>query len=71
MRAGFQEDDHNNLTFLVLPDGRIMIFYSEHTTSPFFYYRVTARPDDLATFGPEKTIDTTGFGNTTYPSPFC
>lgn len=70
VRAGFQEDDHNNPTFLALPDGRVMIFYSEHSSSPYFYYRVTTQPDDLATLGPEKIIDTTGYGNTTYPSPF-
>lgn len=70
VRAGFQPDDHNNPTFLVLPDGRVMIFYSEHTTSPYFYYRVTALPDDLTAFGPEKIIDTAGYGDTTYPSPF-
>lgn len=26
VRAGFQQDDHNNPTFLALPDGRVMIF---------------------------------------------
>lgn len=70
VRAGFQQDDHNNPTFLALPDGRVMIFYSEHSTTPYIYYRVTTQPDDLETLGPEKIIDTTGYGNTTYPSPF-
>ena len=31
IRSYFQPDDHNNPTFLVLPDERIMIFYSRHT----------------------------------------
>lgn len=30
IRSYFQPDDHNNPTFLVLPDERIMIFYSRH-----------------------------------------
>lgn len=33
IRSYFQPDDHNNPTFLVLPDERIMIFYSRHTVS--------------------------------------
>ncbi|WP_127490705.1 BNR repeat-containing protein [Paenibacillus glycanilyticus] len=70
VRAGFQADDHNNPTFLILPDGRIMIFYSEHSTTPYFYYRITSTPDDIKTLGSEKTIDTKGYGNTTYPSAF-
>src|SRR5690606_1384393 len=34
IRSWFQPDDHNNPTFLVLPDERIMIFYSRHTDEP-------------------------------------
>ncbi len=36
IRSYFQPDDHNNPTFLVLPDERIMIFYSRHTDEPLF-----------------------------------
>ena len=39
IRSYFQPDDHNNPTFLVLPDERVMIFYSRHTDEPCFYYR--------------------------------
>lgn len=38
IRSYFQPDDHNNPTFLVLPDERIMIFYSRHTDEACFYY---------------------------------
>ena len=31
VRSYFQPDDHNNPTFLVLPDERILIIYSRHT----------------------------------------
>lgn len=68
VRSWFQPDDHNNPTFLVLPDQRVMIFYSRHTDEPCFYYRVSTRPGDITSLGEEKIIKTKN--NTTYPSPF-
>ena len=68
VRSWFQPDDHNNPTFLVLPDERVMIFYSRHTDEPCFYYRISRRPGDITTLGEDKKILTKG--NTTYPSPF-
>ena len=68
IRSYFQPDDHNNPTFLVLPDERVMVFYSRHTDEPCFYYRITRLPGDLTTLGKEQVIATEN--NTTYPSPF-
>ena len=68
IRSYFQPDDHNNPTFLVLPDERVMIFYSRHTDEPCFYYRISQVPGDITTLGEEKKILTKD--NTTYPSPF-
>lgn len=68
IRSYFQPDDHNNPTFLVLPDDRVMIFYSRHTDEACFYYRVTQTPGDITTLGDEMKIATSH--NTTYPSPF-
>lgn len=68
IRSNFQPDDHNNPTFLELPDHRIMVFYSRHTDEACFYYRVTKLPYDLTTLGEEKYLATAN--NTTYPSPF-
>lgn len=68
IRSHFQKDDHNNPTFLVLPDERIMIFYSKHTSEPCFYYRISLRPGDITVLGEEKILKTEN--NTTYPSPF-
>ena len=68
VRSYFQPDDHNNPTFLVLPDERILIIYSRHTDEPAFYYRVSKRPGDISVLGEEKRIVTNH--NTTYPSPF-
>lgn len=68
IRSYFQPDDHNNPTFLVLPDERIMIFYSRHTDEACFYYRISQIPGDITMLGEEKVIKTRN--NTTYPSPF-
>ena len=68
IRSYFQPDDHNNPTFVVLPDERVMIFYSRHTDEPCFYYRVSQKPGDITTLGEEKVLKTAN--NTTYPSPF-
>lgn len=68
IRSYFQPDDHNNPTFLVLPDDRVMLFYSRHTDEACFYYRVSQQPGDITTLGPEVRLATSH--NTTYPSPF-
>lgn len=68
VRSYFQPDDHNNPTFLVLPDKRVLIIYSRHTDEPAFYYRISQKPGDITTLGAEHKIVTKN--NTTYPSPF-
>jgi len=68
VRSVFQPDDHNNPTFLTLPDKRIMIFYTRHTDEAKFYYRISKKPGDITSLGDEKVISVAN--NTTYPSPF-
>lgn len=68
VRSYFQPDDHDNPTFLALPDRRIMVIYSRHTDERCFYYRISTLPADITTLGPEHVIPTEN--NTTYPSPF-
>jgi hypothetical protein len=68
VRSFFQPDDHNNPTFLVLPDGRVMIFYTRHTDEPCIWYRISQKPGDITALGEEKRLATKN--NTTYPSPF-
>ena len=58
IRSYFQPDDHDNPTFLVLPDERVMIFYSRHTDEPFFYYRISQKPGDITTLGNEIRLAT-------------
>lgn len=68
IRSYFQPDDHDNPSFLILPDERVMIFYSRHTDEACFYYRISRKPGDIITLGDEKKLVTPN--NTTYPSPF-
>lgn len=68
IRPAFQPDDHDNPTFLVLPDERVMIFYTRHTDEAKIWYRVSVRPGDISQLGEEKSIAVRN--NTTYPSPF-
>ncbi len=68
IRTNIQPDDHNNPTFVMIPDGRIVVFYSRHTDEACFWYRVSKEPGDITTFGEEKCLETSA--NTTYPSPF-
>ena len=68
IRSYFQPDDHNNPTFLVLPDERVMIFYTRHTDEPRIWYRISKRKGDITSLGEERYIETRQ--NTTYPSPF-
>ncbi|MCR4613849.1 MAG: BNR-4 repeat-containing protein [Bacteroidaceae bacterium] len=68
VRSYFQPDDHNNPTFLVLPDERVLVIYSRHTDEAAFYYRISRNPGDITDLGEEKRLATNH--NTTYPSPF-
>ncbi len=68
IRSYFQPDDHNNPTFVVLPDERVMIFYTRHTDEPCIWYRISTKPGDITSLGDEKRLATAN--NTTYPSPF-
>ena len=68
VRSCFQPDDHNNPTFLVLPDERVMIFYTRHTDEACIWYRISKKPGDITALGDEKRLATAN--NTTYPSPF-
>ncbi len=68
VRSWFQPDDHDNPSFLVLPDERVMIFYSRHTDEKCFYYRISQRKGDITSLGEEKRLETDH--NTTYPNPF-
>ena len=68
IRSCFQPDDHDNPTFIVLPDERVMIFYTRHTDEAQIWYRISTKPGVITSLGSEKYLTTAN--NTTYPSPF-
>jgi hypothetical protein len=70
LHANFEEDDHDNTSFLKLPDGRYTVFYAGHSNNNLpVRYHVSA-PGDPTSWGSATTI--ANVGNTwgaTYPSP--
>ena len=63
-------DDHNNPSLHVLPDGRLMVFYSRASRKRMSY-RVSRRPEDIRSWGRERTLrtNTSGPKGYTYPNP--
>lgn len=47
-----QVDDHNVPTFLFLPDGKILTFYTEHNGD--FFIRKSTNPEDISAWGEEQ-----------------
>jgi protocatechuate 3,4-dioxygenase beta subunit len=70
LHAGFQRDDHAAPGLEVLPSGQIAVFYAKHTGSAM-YYRISTRPEDITSFGPEHTVgvNTAGAAGYTYANP--
>ncbi|MEY4489440.1 MAG: hypothetical protein RIQ79_1948, partial [Verrucomicrobiota bacterium] len=52
-----QQDDHNNPSITVLPDGRLLALYSKHVAGAVFYQRTStvAQPATSADWGAEIT----------------
>lgn len=50
-----QQDDHNNPSITVLPDGRLMLLYAKHIGGPQFYQRTSlvTLPSFIGDWGPE------------------
>ncbi len=72
----FEQDDHDNPAFLVLPDHRYLAVYSKHSVERKFYSRLSEPGDPLA-WGPASTFESPGedrpaFGgnNVTYSNLF-
>ena len=63
-------DDHAAPTILLMPRGRLMVFYSSHAGKAI-RYRVTTRPEDVTSIGRERRVPRAAqdkYG-ATYPSP--
>ena len=63
-------DDHNNPAILVRGDGRLQVFYSAHNGARMLW-RVSAAPEDVSSWGPERSLptNTPGTRGFTYPNP--
>ncbi len=70
VQTGFTADDHSNPALFILPDHRVMVIYSRHTEEECFYYKISENPNDISSFGEEKTVSTQGYDTVTYPTPF-
>ncbi len=77
VREALDQDDHANPSLLALPDGRMIVFYSAHggvrarkPSDKGMYYRITAAPEDITTWGEEREFPTNVKGNWhfTYPN---
>ncbi|MBQ9785374.1 MAG: BNR-4 repeat-containing protein [Clostridia bacterium] len=50
-------DEHNAPSICVMENGTIVVAYTGHSATHALYYRVTERPYDLLSFGPEQTLE--------------
>lgn len=55
IKESWDRDDHNNNSFLVLPDNRLMIFYARHN-KPGLYCRVATKPESISEWSDEVTV---------------
>lgn len=53
-------DEHNAPSVCILSSGRILVAYTGHTADRCVRYRITEKPYDISSFGPEKEIPTGG-----------
>jgi rhamnogalacturonyl hydrolase YesR len=54
VQPNVQKDDHSNPSLLILPDGRVMVFFCVHNGPLFF--TTSKRPGDITQFGPLRRI---------------
>jgi hypothetical protein len=66
LHARLEEDDHDAPSIHVRPDGRLVVFYTEHS-GPEIRYRIGTDPESVAGFGEEHVIAPST--DHTYPNP--
>lgn len=66
VKAGWGRDDHGSGSLLVLPDRRLMLFYSQHNGTGL-HCRTTTRSEDIGEWDEEVTVSTAT--RITYPNP--
>lgn len=68
LHVDYERDDHDNPTIAVRPDGRLVVFYTKHGGRAV-NYRISTRPESVAGFEPERTIEPGPDPSVTYPNP--
>ena len=53
---GSYADEHNSPSICILDNGRIIVAYTAHAANNTLKYRITEKPFDLLSFGPEKVL---------------
>jgi hypothetical protein len=79
LKHGLGVDDHNDPSLLMLPGGRLEVYYSPHSgrflpphgIPSRMYYRTMHRPEDVTSFGGTHVLHTNTSGGLgyTYPNP--
>jgi hypothetical protein len=67
LHTNLEVDDHDVPGLYMRRDGRLTAFYQRHTVDHNVYVRTTVNPEDIRTWGPEKTWVFSD--NTTYANP--
>lgn len=49
-------DDHNAPSLLILPDGRLLIFYAVHDVNNAFFMKISGAPEDISSWGDRTVI---------------
>ena len=49
-------DEHNSPSLCVMENGTIIVAYTGHAQDPVMRYRITQRPYDITSFGPERVL---------------
>lgn len=65
IHANYEADDHDNPALFFRKDGRIVVYYSKHTTAPAHRW-ISTNPEDISSWGTDYQFGV----NVTYPYPF-
>ena len=68
IRESLNINDHANPSLLILPDNKIMIFYSMHNDEQSVKYRISENPEDITSWGEEQHIYVPAGETYTYPN---
>lgn len=53
-------DEHNAPSMCILENGKIIVMYTGHAAAPVLRYRITEKPYDIYSFGPEHKLEYDG-----------